>query len=152
MEWCHTGRMNSACLCVSTRNLSQTYGRIKKASTCLLEQPDTSYRKLRNPDLDLLPRSTYTCYTHVITGTGMLNTKSAMMITPGEKQTGTKGRCRWGLSCKISTLKSKEVVGQAAYTAIPVLMRQRQKAQKSLRSVCATWGIPLLHLKVCTEI
>lgn len=114
--------------------LSQTCGRIQKAGAWLLEQPDTSYSKLRAPELDLLPRSTYTCCTHVITGTGMLNSKFAVMITPGEKQTERNQRQMQmspRLICKVSTLKNKDVASWAGTRPqIPALVRQRQKTHE----------------------
>lgn len=135
--------------------LSQTCGRIQKAGACLLEQPDTSYSKLRAPELDLLPRSTYTCCTHVITGTGMLNSKFAVMITPGEKQTERNQRQMQmspRLICKVSTLKSKDIASWAGTRPQSQPLWGRGRRHVSLRSAWATWGTPLPRLKVCTEI
>lgn len=130
MEWYHTGRMS---LCINQERFHKHVVELKKASTCLLEQPDTSYRRLRDPELDLLPRSTYTCCTHVITGTGMLNSKFTV-ITPGEKQTERNQRqMRMSprLICKISTLKSKDIVSWAGIRSqSPALVRQRQKTRE----------------------
>lgn len=64
----------------------------------------------------------------------MLNSKFAVMITPGEKQTERNQRQMQmspRLICKVSTLKNKDVASWAGTRPqIPALVRQRQKTHE----------------------
>lgn len=83
----HRGNEQRLSLCIDQELFHKHLVESKKQARVFQNGQMPVIESYKKPDLNLLPRSTYTCHTYVITGTGILNTKFTRMFTPGEEHT-----------------------------------------------------------------